>query len=153
MPLEAALKIYTSGGRFEGHEGQTKWPPSGSVSVAAIATPVVVVSTRVSTTVVSARVASGTAAGVAAGASWTAGSWVTSGSTGSAADVHVGDLGPVAVLVGLVLDHLPAAVGKHHVVDSPGVVAVAGLLVPEVVAGGRVVNGVLELVLGRFLKE
>jgi hypothetical protein len=60
--------------------------------------------------------------------------------------------GPVAVLVSLVLDDLHAAVGQQHAVLAGHVVAVAALLVAEVVAGSLVLDVVLELVLGGLLK-
>lgn len=97
------------------------------------------------------RVASGTSARVASGTA--SATRVASGAASASSDLHVGDLGPVAVLVSLVLNHLPAAVGQNDVVHSPGVVAVSGLLVSKVVTGRRVVHRVLELVLGGFLVE
>jgi len=60
--------------------------------------------------------------------------------------------GPVAVLVSLVLDDLHAAVGEQHAVLAGHVVAVAALLVAEVVAGSLVLDVILELVLGGLLR-
>ena len=61
----------------------------------------------------------------------------------------VGDISDVArVAVDVVGNVLDATVGELHVVGSLGVVTVAGLLVAELVAGGVVVHGPLEVVLG-----
>jgi uncharacterized membrane protein len=67
------------------------------------------------------------------------GGWVGSVTSAGAAvgGVAVGrilvlDLGPVAVLVGLVLDDLGAAVGKLHAVLAPSGLAVATLLSAEI---------------------
>ena len=59
---------------------------------------------------------------------------------------HVGDVAVIAV--DDVRDLLQAAVGELHVVGSLGVVAVTGLLVSELVAGGVIADGPLEVVLG-----
>jgi hypothetical protein len=66
--------------------------------------------------------------------------------------LEVLDGGPVAVLVGHVLDHLGAAVGKQHAVLAGDNVALAALHVSELLLGGGVVHLVLELVAGGLLK-
>ena len=61
----------------------------------------------------------------------------------------VADLCYVARVTVHVVSHLlQAAVGKVYVVGALGVVSVAGLLVAEVVAGGVILHGVVEVVLG-----
>ena len=68
---------------------------------------------------------------------------------GEASHAVVLDVGHVAVVtVHEVSDGLQAAVGEVHGVHALGVVTVAGLLVVEVVAGGVVLYGPLEVVLG-----
>ena len=67
------------------------------------------------------------------------------------AAVLVRDGGPVAVLVGLVLHGLQAAVGQQHVVAALRQVAVPLLLVAELGAVLGRVHLVRELVLGRLL--
>jgi hypothetical protein len=65
------------------------------------------------------------------------GSVTSAGAVAAVGGVAVGrilvlDLGPVAVLVGLVLDDLGAAVGKLHAVLAPSGLAVATLLSAEI---------------------
>jgi hypothetical protein len=81
-----------------------------------------------------------------------------SGTVAAVGGVSVGrvlvlDLGPVAVLVGLVLDDLGAAVGKLHAVLSPGGLTVATLLGAELGAAACVGHVVFELVVSRLLKK
>lgn len=64
----------------------------------------------------------------------------------------VRDCRPVAVAIGLVVDHLLAAVGKQHVVASGRQVAVALLHVPEIVARLVVLHVVLEVVARRLVR-
>lgn len=64
----------------------------------------------------------------------------------------VGDGWSVSVLVGLVGDDLLAAIGQQHVVTAGGSVSVAGLHVAKVVARLVVLNVVLEVVTGRFVR-
>lgn len=66
--------------------------------------------------------------------------------------LEVLDGGPVAVLVGHVLDHLGAAVGKQHAVLAGDNVSLAALHVSELLVGGGVVHFILELVAGGLLK-
>lgn len=99
----------------------------------------------------STRVATGAAAGIATSRS--AGARVATGpATCAAAHLHVADLRPVSILVGFVFHHLSATVRQQDEVDAARHLAVARLLVAEVVARGRVVHRVLELVLGRGLR-
>ena len=59
------------------------------------------------------------------------------------------DISDVArVTVDVISYLLDATVGKLHVVGALGVVIVAGLLVAELVAGGIVIDGPVEVVVG-----
>lgn len=64
----------------------------------------------------------------------------------------IGDGGVVAGLIGVVGDHLHAAVGQLDVVLALRAVAVAGLRVAEVRPGVLVLSRVVELVLGWALQ-
>ena len=71
----------------------------------------------------------------------------TSGSLVSSPDVSM-----VTVFVRLVSDDLDPAVRQGHAVLPGGLVAVARLLVGEVVAGVAVLHGITERVVGRLLE-
>ena len=63
----------------------------------------------------------------------------------------VRDIGHVTVLVGLVVDGLQTSVGQLNVVAARLSVTVAAFLVPKVVVGVVVFNGVSEVVRNRSL--
>lgn len=65
------------------------------------------------------------------------------GGVGVVSHALVGDVGMVAVLVGVVTDGLDAAVGQVHVVFPFGLVAVASFTVTEVGAAVVVVDPVV----------
>ena len=77
---------------------------------------------------------------------------ITVAPVGSGACLLVGDLRPIAALVGLVLHRLQPAVGQQNMVRAVGVVAIATLVMPELGTVLRSIHFVRKLVLSRFLK-